>query len=327
MKLLIFLIAESMCFMINNDFNIYQVLKCRIFILGNSIEGESIVFILYGDNKVLYSCVVDSFKYKNELAIVRVLKNEIEENISDLFWTHPHDDHAKGIIDIIKQFKPKNIYVPENLINLSEKNAKESNDVLNFINSYEKLDRRRKQYCPFIRSASVNKIVRDAAYFMVDKKVRFSIMALAPSNCITRRKYIKGDFNSLNDYSIAIVINVGDFSFLLTGDIQNKMIHCIAEELTYDISCPNILKIPHHGSCDSLDIMSLFDDDIDISITTSKKSSSLPKEDAIMFYKSRSEHVFKINDESDDLAIWGVEVDIRNATMKQICDVNYNEVL
>ena len=54
---------ENISIMMNNPlFNqYYQELICKIFILGHPSQGESIVFVLYGDNQIIYSCVVDSF--------------------------------------------------------------------------------------------------------------------------------------------------------------------------------------------------------------------------------------------------------------------------
>ena len=60
----------------NSLFNqYYQELVCEIFILGHPSQGESIIFILYGDQEIIYSCVVDSFVQNNNVVPKDLLIN------------------------------------------------------------------------------------------------------------------------------------------------------------------------------------------------------------------------------------------------------------
>ena len=122
----------------------YRELICKIFILGNPSQGESIIFILYGDQQIIYSCVVDSFVQNDRIAPKDLLYGLGIDKISDLFWTHPHDDHSNGLVELIETFTPQSIYIPIELQRLPENNRSLSAGVLDHINKYKGYDRRCK---------------------------------------------------------------------------------------------------------------------------------------------------------------------------------------
>ena len=65
-------------------FNYYNKVSCKIYVLGSSSEGESILFVLYGDDRVIYSCVTDSFLYQNQPAVKIILDDANINQIADL---------------------------------------------------------------------------------------------------------------------------------------------------------------------------------------------------------------------------------------------------
>ncbi len=304
----------------------YSKVSCKIYVLGSSIEGESIIFILYGDDNVIYSCVTDSFLYQNQPAAKFILDNINIQQITDLFWTHPHDDHSMGLIEIIDQFKPKHVFIPSELHSLPENTAEISRNVLDNLNTYHSYDKR-FSYQPIVQRIGTNYLIEEKQIKVGAMTIPFLIYAISPCLGKIRKKSINQNYNMLNDYSIAFSIVIGDFSLLLTGDIQDQMLQCVSDDLIKDIPLPNILKIPHHGSEYSLNITSLFEEEqeFDIAITTAKKSSKLPKQNALDFYKTVSKHLYKVNN-ALDLAVWGVEVDILNATITEIANNNYIKV-
>lgn len=137
---------ENISTMINNPlFNqYYQQLTCKIFILGHPSQGESIVFVLYGDERIIYSCVVDSFVQNDRVVPKDLLYGLGVDKITDLFWTHPHDDHSNGLVELIETFTPQSIYIPIELQRLPENNRSLSASVLEHINKYKGYDRRCK---------------------------------------------------------------------------------------------------------------------------------------------------------------------------------------
>lgn len=304
--------------------NFYNNLTCRLYVLGNSFEGESIIFLLCADNQVIYSCITDSFIYQTQKAVDILLNTLNIENVTDIFWTHPHDDHSEGLIDLVKNYKPKHVFIPSELQKLPKSVAEISRNILSELNQYHSYDKRFK-YQPVVQGIGTNNLLLDENLKVNEKKIPFSIFTISPCAGKTRRKAINEDFNALNDYSIAISIVVGDFSILLTGDIQDRMIQYVTEELSRDIPVPNILKIPHHGSRYSTDITSFFENDskFDIAITTAKQTSKLPTQEALDYYCNFCERIYKIDDNSTELAIWGIEVDIIKSTIHQIIKENF----
>lgn len=304
----------------------YQKLTCKIYILGAASEGESILFVLYGDEQVIYSCITDSFKLDGVNVPIYIAEKCNLNHITDVFWTHPHDDHSDGLIEIVERFKPEYVYIPANLQNLPFETPGLSREVLEKINQYNSYDRR-YSYQPYIEDIGANYIILDKTLNVAGKKIPFSIYAIAPVIGKVRRDVITDNFNKLNDFSIAISIIVGDFSLLLTGDIQNQMIQYVLNSLQTELVTPNILKIPHHGSKGSLDIITLFDRSIsiDAAISTSKQTSHLPKKEALDAYSSYCNRVYKICDGSKSIGIWGVEINIVKATISELDLQNYTE--
>lgn len=305
----------------------YSKVTCRLYILGTAAEGECIVLALYGDDRIIYSCVTDSFVFNNQPAASYVLRDANVSRISDLFWTHPHDDHSAGLIDLINCYNPQNVFIPAELLNLPDNMTSVSRNVLDELNQYHSLDKR-YSYQPNVRPISANYIVQSEKIKCGMQTIPFEIFAIAPCSGRVRRNSITHNYSNLNEYSLAIEIMIGDFAVLLTGDIQNRTLAYLSEELCKKPYIPNILKIPHHGSKDSTGIISLFDTDAgvfqsDIAVTTAKRTSKLPQKDAMNFYSAYSNYLYEIDDDSNGLAIWGVEVDILQAEMTQIFDSNF----
>lgn len=297
----------------------YQKLTCRLYILGAPSEGESILFIVYGDDQVIYSCITDSFSIKDTNIPMACLEHCNLDHVTEIFWSHPHDDHSNGLIDLIEKYKPEFVYIPADLQELPEETPKTSRDVLMAINDYHSCDERHT-YQPCIIDIGTNYMVLEQILNVRDKKVPFSIYAIAPVTGRVRRDVITDNYSKLNDFSIAISITIGDFSLLLTGDIQDRMIKYIPSNLQKVIPTPNLLKIPHHGSKHSLNIISLFDNTIpiDAAISTAKKTSHLPRTEALDFYTSYCKRVYRICGKSEDVAVWGISIDIMEATIHEI---------
>ena len=302
----------------------YQKLVCRIYILGASSEGESILFIVYGDEQIIYSCITDSFKIDNVNIPITIAEQCGIEHITDIFWTHPHDDHSEGIIELIEKYKPEYVYIPADLQMLPKQTPELSRNVLEKINQYRSCNRR-YTYQPCIVDVGGNYTILEKILNVANKKIPFSIYTVSPVIGKVRRDVISNNFNNLNNFSIVVSIIIGDFSVLLTGDIQNQMIKYISNDLQREIITPNLLKIPHHGSKGSLDILSLFNDDmaIDVSVSTAKKTSKLPYNESLNTFSSRCDRVYKISEGVKKIGIWGIEVDILKATVTELESQNY----
>ena len=81
-------------------------LLIKVYVIGYSNRGESICILFLDagyDNKVLYSIVIDSFKYKGLNETVEILNQWgiDKDKLNMLVWSHPDYDHTYGIDEII----------------------------------------------------------------------------------------------------------------------------------------------------------------------------------------------------------------------------------
>lgn len=302
----------------------YKELKCKLYIIGGSTEGESVLFVVYGDDKVIYSCITDSFMQEKNNVPRLVAECCGLQGITDVFWTHPHDDHSDGIIELVETYKPESIYVPAELVELPEGSPKISKEVLETINQFPSCDYRFK-YQPCVTPIATNSVVLYKMLNVSDHVVPFIINTVAPAGSKVRRDVVTDRYNQLNDFSIAVLISIGDFAILLTGDLQDQMIKYIKETMQIDIPTPNILKIPHHGSMGSTRVVSLFNNEekVNLAVTTAKRSSHLPRTEALDTYLEYCEKLYKIGDEEKKIGIWEAEIDILEAQVIIRETVNY----
>ena len=98
--------------------NYYEDVKdlfLNLYLIGYENEGESIIISVTSSNpekRLFYIGIVDSYKSGDINLTKEVLEHIFERyelkkekrKINFLCWTHPHDDHTKGMDDIIKQY-------------------------------------------------------------------------------------------------------------------------------------------------------------------------------------------------------------------------------
>lgn len=314
-----------------NGRNIFiKNLLVDIYISGNSIEGESILILLKSNMGVIHSMLIDSYVgNKEENPLLKVLNDNNVKELDILIWSHPHEDHTKGMIKILEIYdeRIKEIVVPPYLHG-NEKNymgeVKEVFDKINEINLNN------------IRNKSLTQVTfTEANHYIVDKKIiqvfnleediEFNIYAISPMSNLIRNRELRGNFNDLNDFSIAVYYNIGDFLIFNTGDIGNLTINQLRDNTLDRMYVPNIIKIPHHGSNGSNKLIDFFEtqrqkdpDNIKINIaaTTAYRKHKLPCKSVIDGYKNLSDKVYKINDNIDDDAIIKINVDIINRNIK-----------
>ena len=113
-----------------------------------------------------------------------------------------------------------------------------SRNVLEKINQYRSCNRK-YTYQPCIVDVGENYIILEKVLNVANKKIPFSIYTVAPVIGKVRRDVISNNFNNLNNFSIVVSIIIGDFSVLLTGDIQNQMIKYISNDLQREIISKN----------------------------------------------------------------------------------------
>ena len=93
----------------HNNFYISD-LRVLVYVIGYQCYGESTVLLIMNGDEVYYSIVIDSYHYKPYNGspfinkAVDILRKHHVEHLDILCWTHPHDDHSRGITTILKKF-------------------------------------------------------------------------------------------------------------------------------------------------------------------------------------------------------------------------------
>lgn len=233
------------------------------------------------------------------------------DNIDLLCWTHPDEDHSKGLLKLINEkcnssttfLLPEGIYGKESdIINYNPENI----EVINKINSFNKI----RNYA--VRSVSVHPELCQEVLKNIYKdsinptSVTFSISALAPCSPLLRRRIEKEPHKvKKNDFSIALLINIEELQFLLSGDIENQTIGMIAEEYLSDLC---FIKIPHHTSKSANALLKKLDDSNKVSVvcTTVYASNFLPDSQLISEYKKYCDKFHSTGLRSDKGEAFGV---------------------
>lgn len=196
--------------------------QLTITMLDNG-QGESI-FIEFPNRKTM---LIDGGGfYKNSLDVGKmvlapyILRKSMGE-IDFMVATHSDNDHISGLESILDVLKTNNIIIRNNTLG----------------------DRRIKNLYQKAISLGAKPLFLEAGVPFKIGEVKLTLLH-PDRNYLLHRK--KNRQRISNDLSLVLRIEYGDFSILLTGDINQK-----AEEYLIQQSSPlkaTILKAPHHGS-------------------------------------------------------------------------------
>lgn len=102
-------------------------LEIEVYVIGYKTMGESIILFIKLDSKIVFSVVIDSYKYNGVNKTIELLKENNVDRIDYLCWSHPDDDHSRGMVDIICNFVDENtlINIPAK-IDINKENCSQS---------------------------------------------------------------------------------------------------------------------------------------------------------------------------------------------------------
>lgn len=145
-----------------------------------------------------------------------------EKEIDAVYISHPHADHILGIIEVLKKYKVKKIYLTRAIIKTSEyeellESIKMQNTEIEYITSKQ-----------------------DVEY---DSSIHFQILH-------PEKSFGEVTDKDINNTSMLMKLVYGNSSILFTGDLE---IMGQKENLAEDIDS-DILKVPHQGSSDSMNL-------------------------------------------------------------------------
>lgn len=292
----------------------FIVKDCRkillnISVIGYDKKGESVLVWITDESepkqekKVKYSMVFDCWqenvKYDNDQQItlnktLDLLQTYYINHIDLLCWTHPHDDHFMGLLEVVNSGRCSNktkFLVPSklednaNLLKLSQYEK----DILKSMHSF-----RNRNYWPVSEvSIAKDKGIQDIDDLLFSDELMntfsVNIDCLAPysnfiSDLIDRKKNGNVKDIEMNDFSIALNMKFGPYDFNFCGDIEDKMARKIKA------SCfrhNTFIKVPHHTGNSAQFVETLIEPDKSaLACTTIYQAGGDPNPTLVKRYKT-----------------------------------------
>mgnify|MGYP000860054953 FL=1 len=176
--------------------------------------------ILLQDDK--RNIMVDVGDSKNRQLLEQKLSKYGVNRIKSVIVSHHHKDHMGNIFTVAGRYGVSNIYDNGN-VNNGNKNSIKLHNILS-------------------KGEYNNRVLKSGDVVQIDKGYYFEV--LSPGEFLQADKRIKND---QNNNSVVLKLHYGDFTMLLTGDIEAP-----AEALLYkkygSSLKSDVLKVGHHGS-------------------------------------------------------------------------------
>lgn len=284
----------------------FRLLKLRIFTIGYSSEGESILGIIDDGHKHLFSFVVDSYQIGNKEgfmfnATLEKLKELGICSIDAFIWTHPDDDHSKGIETLLATFDKEAkaaIFLPA-MLNGELDITDETRANLDYL--FYNYNRGTKY--------NMNMVVKnqnmDCSALKLTFKERRSgrIIAavfhfLAPAGARLLRETCVNKSFKFNRMSIMFSLRFNHFDYLFCGDLMGDDVQFLDKEFLKNVQ---FVKIPHHGSYHTKQLPELFvrqNTNHVVATTTTFAKSNLPDKKTIEMYKPFCKGVYSTSNGS-----------------------------
>lgn len=224
-------------------------IQLKILLIGYRSQGESVIFQIYDAEKkeILYDGAIDSYELQGKNKTIDFLGGDRTKKLDFLCWSHPDKDHSVGLVDVMNVCcdGKTNICIPGTLdehLNQKETLSESSKIIL------DKILNHCKDNPNNISTVDTRMGDRVEEIFFQDnslERVRFRIWGIAPSSGeITNWKLYKKE-RVKNILSVGLLLELGKYRFLLTGDMPDESIQNVYGQFFNDVV---LVKIPHHGS-------------------------------------------------------------------------------
>lgn len=249
----------------DSDILYYKDLVIRIFVIGYSSQGESIVVLFHHKDKplsVYFSMVIDSFavgsgkNYVNKT--IEILRSYHVGKINLLCWTHPDKDHTRGLDDILEEFcdEHTSINIPYGIEGLEGDHIAYNIGDVHRIQYMLKLGKTKATLNPITVIQQGHNSICEFDIADDSGSIPVVIEALSPFGAeLMKRKDEYQHTNKKiykNDFSIALTMKVGCYVFNFCGDIVDDAISNIRKSPFSDCI---FIKIPHHSSSSTQELV------------------------------------------------------------------------
>lgn len=178
-------------------------------------QGDSILVVSEGE-----TTLIDATTGRSEENILDHLKERGIERIDHFILSHPHEDHIGGADVILDEFEVGNIYMKRPTAGTEPTSS-----------VYISLLKQIKSLGKTVHAVEIGDVITCGA-------VTFSV--LGPLE----------DYEDLNDQSVVLRGEIGEISFLFTGDQESAAEKDLVKEYGKSLQS-TILKMGHHGSSGS----------------------------------------------------------------------------
>ena len=241
--------------MIESTFELdsFDHFELRIYTIGYSRQGESILTLLCDKDRILYSVLTDSFQKQAEgkktyNVLDDIFGNYDNPRIDAFVWTHPDFDHSLGIEYALDTFDPSRgaiVFVPDGL-DRKDKYAisGSSKDAFDYLNkNYFQNKHGIPVSVSFHEERKILKLrIKEIAS---GASVNVDFFFIAPSGEIMLKRAAHEKKFTINEMSIVYAINMNGRNFLFTGDFEGVNLDMMG---TDHMELLQYLKIPHHAS-------------------------------------------------------------------------------
>ena len=276
----------------------------KIIIVGYSSLGESVIILFMENEIVLDAMVIDSFEQLDESRAmnnktISILERYNVERVSAFFWTHPHRDHSKGLLKLMKKYSDSKtvhvypVHVSTNDGDIISLNKGEK-DTLKGILKYNK--KKHRSALPVSVMEGECRLVRKLVLTDDFSRSQYNarVCVLSP-NCSELENYADGNKCNANEVSLSILVDINDYSFFFGGDVQDKHIQAMNKNV---LNGCRFVKIPHHGSSTSSSLIGFLPsrDLFDNACSTIYRNHNLPEDNVMAQYKLITQNLISTGD-------------------------------
>lgn len=280
----------------------------KVIVIGYGCCGESTLVLMMNGDVVFYSMIIDSYHYKNDKIkdgpyinkAVDLLRDYHVGRIDVLCWSHPHDDHSKGIPRLIKKYCDGDtkvmypMYLQDNQSDIV-KYGTTSKQNIDYILE--------KNKAHTILATPIGVAVKGEDnidefnlrdYYSSEIIASVRIDALTPISSVLTEYVNESLCSDPNELSISFVIEVNGYGMYFGGDTKNNHINL---SKTLKVSRCRFVKIPHHTSPTAADLTNYLPHELDAVCTTvyKKGRAKLPDKNLINRYRSFKADIYSTN--------------------------------
>lgn len=304
-----------------SDSDSFDVTKfgVKVIVIGYGLYGESTLILLMDNDTAFYSIVIDSYNYKNKKIkdgpyinkAIDILKKYGLKRLDVLCWTHPHDDHSKGISGLVVNYcdVDTKIMFPMYLQDNEKDIVKYGNTSKLNIETILRVNREHKGQATPIGVADKGEYNVDEFeikdLYSSETKAIVRIDALTPIAPMLT-EYVNNELcDDPNELSVSLVLDINGYGLYFGGDTTNQHIN---HSKRFVLRRCRFVKIPHHSSKTAKDLLNYLPQTLDGACTTVFKwgKTKLPDKDIVAKYKPLVSDVYSTNYDLKETAHYGI---------------------